>query len=143
MRLHCLGTVGYHPNDSSHTSCYFLPQSGILLDAGTGIFRLAKLIETDSLDVLLSHAHLDHSFGLTFLLDVLFEGRVYVNIHTALHPGGEASIQRTHEGESTDSGDRRGDQQRDPDRHADLPGFRGPPAGAPGPGPPSGESPDG
>jgi ribonuclease BN (tRNA processing enzyme) len=44
-----------------------------MLDAGTGVFRLAKLIETDSLDVLLSHAHLDHSFGLTFLLDVLFE----------------------------------------------------------------------
>jgi ribonuclease BN (tRNA processing enzyme) len=73
MRLHCLGTVGYHPNDSRHTSCYYLPESGILLDAGTGVFRLAKLIETDSLDVLLSHAHLDHSFGLTVLLDVLFE----------------------------------------------------------------------
>ena len=73
MRLHCLGTVGYHPNDSRHTSCYFLPESGILLDAGTGAYRLAKLIETDTLDVLLSHAHLDHTFGLTFLLDVLFE----------------------------------------------------------------------
>ena len=73
MRLHCLGTVGYHPNDARHTSCYYLPESGILLDAGTGAFRLAKLIETDTLDVLLSHAHLDHTFGLTFLLDVLFE----------------------------------------------------------------------
>ncbi len=73
MRLHCLGTVGYHPNDSRHTSCYYLPESGIVLDGGTGAYRLAKLIETDSLDVLLSHAHLDHTFGLTFLLDVLFE----------------------------------------------------------------------
>ena len=73
MRLHCLGTVGYHPNDTRHTSCYFLPESGILLDGGTGAFRLTKLIETDTLDVLLSHAHLDHTFGLTFLLDVLFE----------------------------------------------------------------------
>ncbi|MFK8115314.1 MAG: MBL fold metallo-hydrolase [Rubripirellula sp.] len=73
MRLHCLGTVGYHPNDDRHTSCYYLPESGILLDGGTGAFRLAKLIETDTLDVLLSHAHLDHTFGLTFLLDVLFE----------------------------------------------------------------------
>ncbi len=73
MRLDCLGTVGYHPNESRHTSCYFLPESGIVLDGGTGAFRLAPLIETDTLDVLLSHAHLDHSFGLTFLLDVLFE----------------------------------------------------------------------
>lgn len=73
MRLHCLGTVGYHPNDSRHTSCYYLPEPGILLDGGTGAYRLANLIETDSLDVLLSHAHLDHTFGLTFLLDVLFQ----------------------------------------------------------------------
>ena len=73
MRLHCLGTVGYHPNDARHTSCYFLPESGIVLDGGTGAFRLPDLIETDTLDVLLSHAHLDHTFGLTFLLDVLFQ----------------------------------------------------------------------
>ncbi len=73
MRLHCLGTVGYHPNETRHTSCYFLPESGILLDSGTGAFRLAPYIETDTLDVLLSHAHLDHTFGLTYLLDVLFQ----------------------------------------------------------------------
>ncbi|WP_372719002.1 MBL fold metallo-hydrolase [Novipirellula sp.] len=76
MQLHCLGTVGYHPNAQRHTSCYFLPESGLLLDAGTGVFRLAPLIQTDSLDVLLSHAHLDHTCGLTFLLDVLFESPV-------------------------------------------------------------------
>ncbi|QDT05685.1 ribonuclease Z [Rubripirellula lacrimiformis] len=75
MRLHCLGTVGYHPNDDRHTSCYFLPESGILLDAGTGAFRLSPLIQTDTLNILLSHAHLDHTFGLTFLLDVLFEAQ--------------------------------------------------------------------
>lgn len=44
-----------------------------MLDAGTGMFRLAKLIQTPSLDVLLSHAHLDHVLGLTFLLDVLHQ----------------------------------------------------------------------
>lgn len=71
MRLHCLGTAGYHPSNSRHTSCYFLPEAGIVLDAGSGAFRLDGLIETDTLDVLLSHAHLDHTFGLTFLLDVL------------------------------------------------------------------------
>ncbi len=73
MLLNCLGTVGYHPNAQRHTSCYFLPESGILLDAGTGVFRLAPLIQTDHLDVLLSHAHLDHTFGMTFLLDTLYQ----------------------------------------------------------------------
>ena len=73
MRLHCLGTAGYHPSETRHTSCYFLPESGIVLDAGTGLFRLPPLIQTDSLDILLSHAHLDHTVGLTFLLDVVYQ----------------------------------------------------------------------
>ena len=73
MRLHCLGTAGYHPNEERHTSCYFLPESGIVLDAGTGFFRVADLIQTPTLDILLSHAHLDHVAGLTFLLDVLHQ----------------------------------------------------------------------
>lgn len=71
MQLHCLGTAGYHPSETRHTSCYFLPESGLLLDAGTGIFRLPSLLQTDHLDILLSHAHLDHAVGLTFLLDIL------------------------------------------------------------------------
>jgi len=71
MRLHCLGTVGYHPNGSRHTSCYALPDSGIVLDAGSGIFRLGPLIRTEGLDIVLSHAHLDHVLGLTVLLSVL------------------------------------------------------------------------
>ena len=73
VRLHCLGTAGFHPNDRRHTSCYFLPESGVLLDAGSGAFRLAPLIQTDEIDLLLSHAHLDHICGLTFLLDVFFQ----------------------------------------------------------------------
>jgi ribonuclease BN (tRNA processing enzyme) len=73
MRLHCLGTAGYHPNEERHTSCYFLPESGIVLDAGTGFFRVAELIQTPTLDILLSHAHLDHVAGLTFLLNVLHQ----------------------------------------------------------------------
>jgi len=73
MQLHCLGTAGYHPNEARHTSCYFLPESGLVLDAGTGIFRLPSLIQTDHLDILLSHAHLDHVVGLTFLLDILHQ----------------------------------------------------------------------
>ena len=73
MQLHCLGTAGYHPNEERQTSCYFLPETGIVLDGGTGLFRLPKLIQTTTLDILLSHAHLDHVAGLTFLLDVLYQ----------------------------------------------------------------------
>ncbi len=73
MEMNCLGTTGYHPSDHRHTSCYFLAQDGIVLDAGTGIYRLAPMIQTNSIDILISHAHLDHTAGLTFLLDVFFQ----------------------------------------------------------------------
>lgn len=73
MRLHCLGTAGYHPNEKRHTSSHFLPETGIVLDAGTGVFRLPELVETSHLDILLSHAHLDHVAGLTFLLGILVQ----------------------------------------------------------------------
>lgn len=73
MKLHCLGTAGYHPSERRHTSCYAVPQVGLVLDAGTGMFRLPGLIATDHLDIVLSHAHLDHVVGLTFLLDILHQ----------------------------------------------------------------------
>ena len=73
MQMHCLGTTGYHPCDHRHTSCYLLAKDGIVLDAGTGIYRMAPFIQTDSIDILISHAHLDHTAGLTFLLDVFFQ----------------------------------------------------------------------
>lgn len=71
MKLHCLGTAGYHPNETRHTACFFLPESGIVLDAGTSLFRLQSLIQTKTLSVLLSHTHLDHVMGLTFFWDLL------------------------------------------------------------------------
>ena len=85
MKIHCLGTVGYHPNEASHTSTYFLPTSGILLDAGSGVFRLPPLLQTSRLHVLLSHAHLDHIVGLTYLIDVMHQHPI-----EELHIWGEA-----------------------------------------------------
>ncbi len=70
MKLHCLGTAGYHPNEMRQTSCYFIPQKRIVLDAGSGFFRVGPLLEGDTLHILLSHAHLDHVFGLTFVYDL-------------------------------------------------------------------------
>ncbi len=74
MRLLCLGTTGYHPSPSRHTASYYLPEQGLLLDAGTSVFRLVDVLRKEprkSIDILLSHAHLDHVVGLTFLVDVL------------------------------------------------------------------------
>lgn len=42
-----------------------------MLDAGSGVFRLDKLVQHEEISVLLSHAHLDHVFGLTFFLDLV------------------------------------------------------------------------
>ena len=70
MNLHFLGTAGYHPSDRRQTSCLFLPEAGIVLDAGTGLYRAAPLIKSDTVRIFLSHAHLDHTFGLTCLLDI-------------------------------------------------------------------------
>jgi ribonuclease Z len=72
MRLVLLGTSGYHPNDRRHTLCLMIPECGIVLDAGTGMFRVANHLETSELDVFLSHAHLDHVVGLTYLLSTLY-----------------------------------------------------------------------
>lgn len=60
-----------------------LPELGLIFDAGTGMFRVRDLIETDTLDIFLSHVHLDHSIGLTFLYDILWEkemSRVTVHV---------------------------------------------------------------
>lgn len=40
-----------------------------MLDAGSGLFRVEPLLESEEISVVLSHAHLDHVFGLTFFLD--------------------------------------------------------------------------
>src|SRR5262245_5716370 len=73
MKLLLLGTAGYHPNETRHTSCVMLPEAGIVLDAGTGFFRVRDKLQTSTLDLLLSHAHLDHVAGLTFLLGTAWE----------------------------------------------------------------------
>ena len=91
--LHCLGSGGYYPNDRRHTSCYFVPQWGLVLDAGTGIFRLPNLIQTDRIDIVLSHCHLDHVFGLTVLLDVVYR-RPVKTINVWADPKKIAAIQQ-------------------------------------------------
>lgn len=71
MKLVFLGTGGYYTNNQRHTACLMLPELGIVLDAGTGMFRLREYLATERLDIFLTHAHLDHIIGLTYLLDVV------------------------------------------------------------------------
>ena len=71
MKVLFLGTTGYHPNESRQTACFMVPELGLMLDAGTGIFRARNYLQTECLEIFLSHIHLDHCVGLTFLFDVL------------------------------------------------------------------------
>lgn len=68
MHVVFLGTGGYHPNERRHTAGVFLPEIGLLFDAGTGLFRLPQWLQRSDLTIALSHAHLDHVCGLTYLL---------------------------------------------------------------------------
>jgi ribonuclease Z len=72
MKIVLLGTAGYHPSETRHTACVMLPELGIVLDAGTSMFRVRDRLITEDLDIFLSHAHLDHIVGLTYLLDILY-----------------------------------------------------------------------
>ncbi len=71
MKLLLLGTTGYHPNDRRQTACMMLPELGLVLDAGSAMFRVREHMATDTLDIFLTHAHLDHVVGLTYMFDVL------------------------------------------------------------------------
>ncbi len=71
MKIVLLGTGGYFPTKQRHTACFMLPEAGIVLDAGTGMCEIGKYLQTDYLHVYLSHAHLDHIVGLTYLLNLV------------------------------------------------------------------------
>lgn len=44
-----------------------------MFDAGTAMFRAGKYLRGEELDIFLSHVHLDHVVGLTYLMNVLRE----------------------------------------------------------------------
>ncbi len=68
MQVRMLGTGGYHPNARRHTACVLLPELGLAFDCGSSAFRLQQEVITPQLDIVLTHAHLDHICGLTYLL---------------------------------------------------------------------------
>ena len=73
MQLALLGTGGYHPSDTRQTACLMIPSLGVVLDAGTAMYRIRQHLQTDELQIFLTHAHLDHVVGLTYLLSILHE----------------------------------------------------------------------
>jgi ribonuclease Z len=82
MKAVILGTCGYGPSDRGHTSCIMLPELGLVLDAGSGLYRMRNLLQTSTLDIFLSHAHLDHLLGLSYLDGILWGKEVeLVRIH--------------------------------------------------------------
>jgi len=84
MKLILLGTTGYHPNERRHTPGLLLPECGVLLDAGTSFFRAFSRLRSDRLDIFLSHVHLDHAVGLTYLFSLLHQRpELRVRVHAA------------------------------------------------------------
>lgn len=64
MKLVILGSGGYYSTDDTHTPCYFIPELGVIFDAGNGIWRAPEYVETEVVHIFLTHAHLDHCEGL-------------------------------------------------------------------------------
>ncbi len=82
MQVEILGTVGYHPTATRHTTCVFLPELGITFDAGTSFFRLLGRCPFEHLHIFLSHAHLDHIMGLTYFFSLILEHpEIQVSVH--------------------------------------------------------------
>ena len=85
MNVEFLGTGGYHPNEVRHTTCVLLPDRGLCFDAGSAFFRVPARLEAagvTELDLILTHAHLDHVVGLTFPLAHLETGTLTaVRVH--------------------------------------------------------------
>lgn len=77
-----LGSLGWIPTANNHTCCYCLEIDGqlVILDAGTGIARLAGPVgqaivkRYDTITLILSHYHLDHTIGLAYL-PAFFKGK--------------------------------------------------------------------
>ena len=94
MKLVLLGTTGYHANDRRQTACLMLPAAGIVFDAGSGFYRVSEYLETEELDVFLSHVHLDHSLGLTYMFDVRADAPQLGRVTAHLEPDKLAAIKK-------------------------------------------------
>jgi ribonuclease BN (tRNA processing enzyme) len=87
-----LGTNGYFPTHGRQTMSFLVaaPGAALLLDAGSGVARLTEpavrrwLDGVERLEILLTHYHLDHVVGLSYLPGVL--GSLPVRLHAPVPP---------------------------------------------------------
>ena len=87
MRLIPLGTAGFIPTKGKETASFLLindkKSTAVLFDAGTGVKRLLnhkdELENIDTLNVVFSHFHHDHTGGLTWLVR-LWTGRLVFHV---------------------------------------------------------------
>lgn len=72
MTLYTLGCTGWFPTQNE-TCCFLVEHKGclIMLDAGTGVSNLVHFQDVlnryDTLHIILTHYHLDHIIGLSYL----------------------------------------------------------------------------
>jgi len=67
-----LGSDGSRANDLGQTACYAIPELGLTLDAGTGLYRMVDHLHDDRFDVYLSHDHRYHTLGLTWVWHIFW-----------------------------------------------------------------------
>lgn len=88
LRLMPLGINGYMPSAGRQTMAFLVlvgEEGAILLDAGSGVARLLEpepremLAGRSALDVILTHYHLDHVIGLSYLPGVRPAGKVRIH----------------------------------------------------------------
>jgi len=71
MRITILGSSGYPRGLQERSSCIFLPEYGVILDAGSGLVELPQqpsYRNTEKFYLLLTHFHVDHLIGLFYVL---------------------------------------------------------------------------
>ena len=100
MRLLPLGTNGYIPSQGRQTMSFLVADDGgaLVLDAGSGLARLLEpaaqrmLAGVERLDVVLTHYHLDHVVGLSYLPGVARDRpvRIFAPAPPLTHSGPEA-----------------------------------------------------
>ena len=102
-RLLPLGTNGYFPSAGRQTMAFLVAAPGValLLDGGSGLARLDEpaarelLAGVERVDLLLSHFHLDHVVGISYLPALLAGHRLRIFApDVALVPAGGDALER-------------------------------------------------